>query len=120
MSDRELGRLFDQLTPPPGGLADLRRRIDRRAARRRRGFRLATACAGVAVVALLALWLALPLRSRGPAPWLDRDDLYAVRLGLVAPPSEPVTVPAADKDRVAVQRVATRDPRIVFYRVGFR
>jgi hypothetical protein len=120
MSDRELSRLFDELAPPPGGLADLRDRLRGREVRRRRTLRLAAAFAGAAALAIVVVWLALPTPTREPAPWLSRSDLYAVHLGVVEPPSEPVTVPPDQRGEIAVRRVPTSDERVVFYRVGVR
>jgi hypothetical protein len=43
-----------------------------------------------------------------------------VRLGLLSPPDEPVTIPARLRADLAARRVPLADERVVFYLVGSR
>ena len=119
LNERDDTGIFQVLEPPAGGLAALRSRIRRDQRRRAWTLRLATATAGMAVIAVVVVsgfWV-----SRDPGPTLDPgSDLMAIRLGLSEPPSEPVTVPPAYRHDFAVQRVPTTDDRVVFYMVGSR
>lgn len=119
MNERDETRLFRTLDPPPGGLADLRRRITGRRRRRAWTMRVATATAGVAIAAL-AVWLALPAGNGAEHGIEFGDDLLAVRLGLAEPPSEPVSVRPGQRGTYAVERVPTTDDRVVMYRFGSR
>jgi hypothetical protein len=101
------------LDPPPGGVEALRRRLARRA--RRRLVTRATLAGALVIVGGLALHTALAPQSR---PAWSAPDLLAIDLGLVDPPSEPVTVTGNSRDRLAVLRVPTRDERVVFYLAG--
>lgn len=120
--------VFPELTPPPGGLDALRARLsleatddgagrrDRRLAARM--FKLVAVAASI-VVAVVTLWV---LQAQAQRRTLDVAALSAspasVRLGLVPAPTEPVSVSTADRGRIAVERVATHDPSVLFYRVA--
>jgi len=116
LNERDEARLFRVLDPPPGGLADLRRRIAARESRRAWGFNLATAAVGLAIV-IVGIVVSVPLT--GPTNLLG-DDLVAIQLGLIEPPSEPVSIRAANRGEFAVERVPTSDERVVMYRFGSR
>lgn len=102
----DLRGAFEDLRPPPGGLVQLRGRLD---ARRRPVWPWV-------LVATAALALVL-LRPSTTAP-LVVEDVGLVALGLAGPSGEPVWVPASAAERVAVARVETGDPKVVLYQVA--
>lgn len=112
--------LFARLEPPPGGLADLRRRIaaEEAAQARLRGWRWAVGgLATAAAVVALAL-----LSTRPPAPtWVDAPALAGdpglVALGRGPAPREPVTLAPDAGPGAALRRVETATPGVVYYRV---
>ena len=113
----EIPELFDPLEPPRDGLAMLRARLDRS---RRSRFRLRAIAAGAGAVALTALIVAVvggPFGQRS-TPGPDPFRMIRISAGLQGPPTEAVTILAEQRNRSAVARVETRDPSIVFYRVG--
>jgi hypothetical protein len=115
--DHETDRLFPILDPPPGGLTRLRARIREDRRRRRRSWALATA--GIAVLAFAILVL-VPLHTETRLPPWFESDLLAIQLGIVDPPSEPVSIRPDLRHEFAVQRIPTTDERVVFYLVGSR
>jgi hypothetical protein len=73
--------------------------------------------AGVAAISVAVLLL-LP---RGARPtWLPglESDLLAIRLGLVAPPEEAVSIRPDLRRDYAVMEISTNDDRVVFYMFG--
>lgn len=117
--------LFERLEPPPGGREALRRRLAADTHRRRRRLLLAatTTSALVAAAALVLVWrggTAPPAPSGPPQPDLIQGSAaHPALTGLDEPVSdEPVTVLAANRNRYAVRRVATRTPQVVFYMVA--
>lgn len=109
--------LLETLDPPAGGLAKLRRRLDRRN-RRRVVVQRSLAFAGAAAV-VVVLAVAIPLvgsSSRAPLP--IGDELVAMQLGIVASPTEAASVPTAERTKTALLRVPTDDDRVVLYLVG--
>jgi len=121
--DRE--RMFEDLAPPPGGLEMLRARLDRESSRDLQVFSFRRAVVGAAAAAaaatiLLAVGIGLlPTSTEESEMLLDfRYNPAAVRLGLTAFPTEPVSVLPRDSRRFAVLRVEVADPRVVFYRVA--
>jgi hypothetical protein len=108
--------LFPLLEPPPGGLARLRSLLDQEEMGRRRMPLIALGMASAAAAVLVAFVL---LSNRGTGePWRDSEDPTLVRLGLTAPPSEPVEIPLRDRSSMAAMRVAVDDPNVVFYLVA--
>src|SRR5262245_35509806 len=118
-SDHDTEGLFPTLDPPPGGLTRLRTRIREDRRRRARSWGLATA--GIAAVAFAVLVL-VPPRPVAPLQALPglESDLLAIQLGIVDPPSEPVSIRPDLRGEFAVRRIPTTDRRVVFYLVGSR
>ena len=105
---------FETLEPPPGGLAGLRTRIARDAARRRR-----TRYARLAAAACVALFLVGLVTLRRPEPELPAEfQLARMQLGLVAQPTEVLTIPEGQRHKLAAARVPLDTDRVVFYMVG--
>lgn len=111
----ERNRPFEQLEPPRGGAARLRRRLDRAAARRfEPSWRLAAACAGVAAViaAVLALRGTVapepePQLAILSSPALDR---------LLGRPSSPVALAVRRNDEESTTtELPSSDPSIRIY-----
>jgi hypothetical protein len=114
---RDLGPLFRELAPPPGGLARLRDRLEAAEARRRR---LALGWGAASALAAAALALVVTLTPQGQAPALPPLALRSpalVRLGIQSPPDAPVTVPPEARARIAVSAVPVTDPGVIYYRV---
>lgn len=121
MTPDDLDPVFRRLDPPPGGLADLRRRLaaERSAEASARRWRGPLMIAGLAAAALVVIAV-LP---RAPAPragWLEdataAGDPALAALGLAPAPTAPVTL-APGAGLAAVQRVETATPGVVYYRV---
>jgi hypothetical protein len=122
--------LFDDLTPPPGGLAALRERLGRDPAqRRRRAQRLQwamAACAamigfGVAVspVGPYRITLFDPPPSPAPKPTVPRSTHPGmVALGFEPAPAAPVTVLPGSERELAVTRTPTPDDDVIIYMVA--
>ena len=110
--------LFDVLEPPRGGLAGLRARLEREGRRRARARRMRWAVAGC--VALLVLVAVSPwLRSTSAVDPLAAElQLARMRLGIERAPTEPVTIPVAERHRVAAQRIPLSTDLVVLYRIG--
>ncbi len=124
MNGRASG-LFPELTPAPGGLQALRRRLDEEPARRHRRVRrhvLAASLATTTVACVVVLLLAMPVPgtvSSVAALRIDADlNPALIRLGVAEPAAEPVTVPRDHRTSVAVERVDVDNPKVVFYRVS--
>ncbi len=114
----DLEPLFRMIEPPAEGIHGLRARLERDRRRRDR------ARAGGAVLVVGALAAVVGLLVTPPPPSalvLDRADASAipalVSLGLREAPSEPAEIPPGQRDRMALLRVPTKDPRVVFYRL---
>jgi hypothetical protein len=108
--------VLERLTPPAGGLADLRTRIERR----RNFFAVRASLVGAFAVAVV---VALLLFSRKPVPDLAKqarahDDGTFVALGLVGAPHETVQIAAQDRDTTALVRVPTSRSDVAFYWVA--
>lgn len=111
--------LFQDLSPPEGGLARLRLRLQaegRREAAQRR-FRVAAVVA--ASLVLLALIPYVVFRGFPTVP-ADRDLGRKVESALFAlrtprAPSEPFELAAGERSCAAALRVPTRDSRVAFY-----
>lgn len=109
-------RLFETLEPPPGGLVGLRERIERDARRRVRLRRVQAVAAATVLVALVS-WTAFS--PRGEPDTLPAEfDLVRMSLGLLAPPSETLTIPEDRRSETAVRRVPLPTDEVVFYLVG--
>jgi hypothetical protein len=111
-------KLFREVSPPEGGLAKLRVRMEaeKRSAAARRRFRLAAVAA--AGLVLLAVVPYVVFRGLPASP--DRDLTRKVGAALVAlksrrAPSEPFELAAGDRSCAAALRVPTREPRVAFY-----
>ena len=114
----DLGPLFRTIDPPAEGIRGLRTRLERDRRRRAR-VRLGGAAFAVATLTVVVGLLVMPAP---PAPLtLDRVDDSAipalVSLGLREAPREPAEIPPHQRDRMALLRVPTKDPRVVFYRL---
>ena len=113
--DRRVG--FDSLTPPPGGLVGLRRRIKEDRARRARGRRASAVTAAVVVIGALG-WAGLRLAPDPmvASPGLDRAWIGA---GQRPSPTEPLTLSESARASTAIQRVDLQTKEVVIYLVGF-
>ncbi len=114
--------VFEELTPAPGGLAKLRARLDEEASRRpRQAARRMRWAAAVATVVLVAAIATAVLWRGGTSSHLElgaaADSPAMVGLGLAPAPTDPVTVPAADRGCVAVERIPVADSDVIYYRV---
>ena len=110
-------RIFVELEPQGGGVADLQRRIGQARARRRRSYVLAS----LLLASLLStLWYGPALLPGGAsrAAAMLGDDLLAIELGYREPPTEPLTVREGLRNRIAVKRVPTANPKVAYYLVG--
>ena len=110
--------VFERLSPPAGGLPDLRARITRRAFAIDRFAPFAVAFA--ACVALLVMFLS---RQRPPdlvARAHAHDDGAEMALGLAPVQHEPVEVAVADRGTTVLARVPTSREDVAFYWVGSR
>jgi hypothetical protein len=97
------------LEPPPGGLAQLRARIERDAGWPVGARRLQVVTAATLLLAFVT-WAGVDWRGQRdtlPAEF----DLVQMSLGLSAAPSEPLTIPA-------VHRVPLSTDQVVFYLIG--
>jgi hypothetical protein len=83
--------LFEQLEPPPGGLAALRARLDGP------GSRMGRVWMAAAVTCALALATVVARHASTP---------------------EPVTVPSSERAELAAVRVPLRDDKVIFYWVA--
>lgn len=113
---------LETLEPPRGGLAKLRRRLDRRV-RRERIARHSLAFGGVAAALVVFAVFAVtgPIFERPVgSPLPIGDELIAMQFGFVAAPTEPVSIGAAHRETTAVLRIPTDDERVVLYLVGTR
>jgi len=117
--------VFPELTPPAGGVEALRERLGRETAQRPAGWHptararwvLSVAAAVTSiVVALAATWIISDRSGRRPLAASSNPTL--IGLGLCPAPSEPVTVPESERGRIAVERIDTADPDVIFYRVA--
>jgi len=119
------GKIFKELTPPPGGLEDFRVRLEKESAHARMRLHFIIP---VAASVVFCLTLLIFIRSHDPAA--DRNDFNRalsqleaennpamIRLGLVDPPREPITVPVDQRSRMAVQRVTVTDHDVIYYRL---
>ena len=109
-------RVFETFEPPPGGLARLRERIDRRMGWRARVRYVPAATAASLLVALVS-WTAFNPGGR-PAPPPAELDLIRMHLGLLASPSETLTIPVDQRSTTAIRRVPLPTDQVVFYMVG--
>jgi hypothetical protein len=110
---------LDSLTPPPGGLVRLRRRIAEERARRARGRRTRAVAAAVVTVVIGAFGWA---RWRGvPDPSVASLNFDRARFGVgqLQAPIEPLTLPESARASTAIRRVDLPTEEVVFYLVGF-
>jgi hypothetical protein len=112
--------LFEELTPPAGGLGQLRARLDQEPARQRR--RRSAAAAGLAITAAGIILAVLLIPPGQPDLHTDLTTILAanpaaVRLGLANAPAEPVSIAPDQRHRMAVQRVEVADQKVLYYRV---
>ena len=117
MSESDRGRIFDTLSPPPGGLTRLRARIRADRRHRLRNRSLALSAATTVALVLPALLLAPGGNALESLPGLASDPL-AIRMGLVDPPAEVVSIRPDLRGQYAVRQVPTSDERVVFYMIG--
>lgn len=114
----DLEPLFRAIEPPGDGIRGLRARLERDRRRRARA-RLGGAALAVATLSVVVGLLVMPAPPSALA--LDRVDDSAipalVSLGLREAPREPAEIPPRQRDRMALLRVPTKDPRVVFYRL---
>lgn len=108
--------LFERLSPPAGGLADLRERMDRRPNFLPRYVPVAAAALAVAAVFLLAPAEAEPpdLLARAHA----KGDAAEMVLGLAPVQKDPVVLADAERGASALERVPTSRADVAFYWVG--
>lgn len=118
--------VFEELTPPPGGLQKLRTRLDEvarqelRARRPMQRTRWAFALAAVACLLTLVAVQVWQPGSRAAANWselIPADGNPALtRLGLTEPPLAAVSVPPQQSHRIALQHVEVNTPGVLYYR----
>lgn len=109
-------RVLRTLEPPPGGLAQLRARIERDAGWPVGARRLQVVTAATLLLAFVT-WAGVDWRGQRdtlPAEF----DLVQMSLGLSAAPSEPLTIPAEQRAYTAVHRVPLSTDQVVFYLIG--
>lgn len=116
-------QVFEELKPPPGGLAALRARLDRAEteipwSRQQLVGRWAVVAAACALTLLL-----VPLLWHEPSTtWrdavLEDGNPALVRLGLAEPAADVVSVPAGRRRMMAVEKVELGDPAVLYYRVA--
>jgi hypothetical protein len=113
-------KLFEELTPPAGGLDQLRARLDQEPARQLRNRSLAAASIAIATAAVILAILITPADQ--PRLYTDASTILAaspaaVRLGLTQAPTEPVSIAPQQRNHMAVQRVEVADKKVLYYRV---
>ena len=109
-------RMLSTHEPPPGGLVQLRARIERDA-RSRLGVRRLQVATAATVLVALATWAGLVSAGRSdrlPAGF----ELVQMNLGQRAAPSETLTIPAEHRFHTAVRRVPLPTDHVVFYLIG--
>ncbi len=109
-------KLFETLEPPRGGLARLRSRVERDARGRSRVRRMHAVAATGLLLAFVGLTVFGPEGKREPLP--PEFLLARIQLGLVAPPSEPMTIAGELRGELAAQRVPLATDEVVFYRIA--
>lgn len=114
--------LFEELTPPNGGLDRLRARLDHEPVRQHRRRALASAAIAMAATAFIFAVAVMVWPTSQPQLHLDMATILAVspaavRLGLATAPSEPVSVASDQRRHMAVERVEVADQKVLFYRV---
>lgn len=111
--------LFAELEPQPGGLAQLRGRLDRLEGRRVLGRRLAI----VAACLVPLIFIAVRTWAPGGAPRVEPAhldlELTRMRLGLggADPPAMSVRLDPSTRHTTAVAEVSS-SPEVIFYYVG--
>ncbi|MEO7109956.1 MAG: hypothetical protein ABI183_05935 [Polyangiaceae bacterium] len=108
--------VFERLSPPSGGLADLRTRIE---IRPRSALRFVPHAFAFAVAVAVLLMLV----SRKPPPDLvaraeAHGDGAEIALGLTPTPNEPVMLTENERATTALTRVPTSREDVAFYWVG--
>lgn len=116
MSTIRHSELFEALEPPRGGLARLRRALDRRhGLSRPRAWRIAAATAGALSLGI-ALWTIIGERSPVAGRLAGESADYRSQ-----PTATPVaTVDPARRQSMALREVPTGDPNVRFYWVASR
>lgn len=125
--DRKRNPIFPELSPPPGGLGELRRRMQQPLGPFGKDRRIRVLVStGAAVTVCLLMWPVLKgtlntgrmdPAARMPALLQAGFNPALVRLGLADPPSEAVTVPREERRRAAVEKVAVSNPEVIYYRI---
>jgi len=120
--------VFEELEPPPGGAAMLRRRLESERHRPRVLRALLPLTAAVAAATVITVWVGLgtrvervrvvETRARPELAALVTEHPATIGLGIRPVPTEPVVVPAAARRSCAVERVATPDDEVIFYWVN--
>lgn len=110
--------LFEQLEPPPGGMAKLRERMTARPSSMAR--RLVPVAATLAIAAVVLLFL---FRSRGTTPDLvaaarHRAGPEQVALGLAPSPGGSAALTDEERATTALAEVPTSNPKVAFYWVS--
>ncbi len=117
--------VFEELEPPPGGLALLRARIGARQRRSVVSRALLPMSAALAAATVITVWLGLGTRidrvrvveSQGAPALVELISEHPVNvaLGVRPDPVEPVVVPPEARQTCAVARVTTPDDEVIFY-----
>ncbi len=110
-----LEQVFEPLEPPPGGLAELRARLQGERPPRW-PWLVAPSLAAAAAAALLLV--GVPEQTAGAEladQWAASDPMLAAALGRER--AEPVSVAAGHAGRLAVERVGMDDERVILYRL---
>lgn len=114
--------LFRELEPPPGGLAQLRARIE---ADERQHARWRWALVAVAILAIIGAAIAIPLALRQPAlpeaaqqaaaPLPSPAHPAGEHLGLSTPQAEPAVVIPQPGRSAALKQIEVSHPDVVLY-----
>jgi negative regulator of sigma E activity len=111
--------VFPKITPPPGGLGRLRRRMREEAAPRAWWAQLKPVGAVALVLATAIVLVVVTRRDVDPFAAARRlGGPSEVALGLARAPREAVTLAGESRETAALVQVPTGDPRVAIYMVG--
>ena len=122
----EQPNVFPNLTPPPGGLEMLHKRLERGPDSNWMRWRIPALVVATVFICFAGWLISDQIRLRNKsikitqalASLRSESHPVLVRFGLADPPAEAVTVPVGQHRHMAVQRVAVADPRVIYYRIS--